>query len=134
MTLESLFRNAGITLAAVTLVLVAGCSSSAPSVIQGPPRAVEATDVTHIAAETVSNVMYFPTDDRKTSILEIEQVAPREIHSGVEYTYQLKVTNRTPVPLQNVLLSRQHARRTSAGVIVLQQCNDTARRKGMALL
>ncbi len=95
---------ARINIVAAVLFFV-GCSSSAPPPpVENHPRAVEATDVTHIPAETKSNVMYFPTDDRRTTLLVIEQVGPREIHSGVEYTYQLKVTNRADVSLQNVVL------------------------------
>ena len=49
----------------------------------------------------------FPTGNRNTSDLLVEQIGPREVRVGRPYTYQLKVTNLTNQPLTGVVL-RQH--------------------------
>lgn len=49
----------------------------------------------------------FPTGNRQTSDLLVEQIGPREVRAGQPYTYQLRVTNLTNQPLSGVML-RQH--------------------------
>ncbi|MCA9305492.1 MAG: hypothetical protein KDA16_03110, partial [Phycisphaerales bacterium] len=48
--------------------------------------------------------MYFPTGDRATSALLLEQVMPREVRMGESYDYEIRVTNITRGVLQNVVV------------------------------
>lgn len=49
--------------------------------------------------------MYFPTGDRATSALLVEQVMPREVRLGQDYDYEIRVTNITRSVLQNVVVT-----------------------------
>ncbi|MCA9282221.1 MAG: DUF11 domain-containing protein [Phycisphaeraceae bacterium] len=49
--------------------------------------------------------MYFPTGDRATSALLLEQVMPREVRMGESYDYEIRVTNITRGVLQNVVVT-----------------------------
>lgn len=49
--------------------------------------------------------MYFPTGDRATSALLLEQVMPREVRLGQNYDYEIRVTNITRSVLQNVVVA-----------------------------
>ena len=95
-----------LTLAAA--LALGGCDSSnkdsSMSRNSGPPRAVESSDVTHIAQQSQSAIMNFPTGDASTSVLRVEQISPQEVRANQPYTYQVKVSNLTDKPLQNVVL------------------------------
>jgi len=48
------------------------------------------------------NVLAFPTGDQKSSVVQLEAVAPEQVRAGQSYTYTLKVTNLTDAPLHGV--------------------------------
>lgn len=49
--------------------------------------------------------MYFPTGDRASSALLLQQVMPREVRMGESYDYEIRVTNITKGVLQNVVVT-----------------------------
>ncbi|MDB5332662.1 MAG: hypothetical protein JWP03_3813 [Phycisphaerales bacterium] len=52
-----------------------------------------------------SIAMAYPTGDRNTSIVLVEQMGPREVRVGHEYNYDIRVTNLTANRLEHVRLS-----------------------------
>jgi uncharacterized repeat protein (TIGR01451 family) len=112
--------------ALATTGMLSGCTYSDPS--EGmhtrtlERRSVETSDVTRIPDASQSNVMNFPTGDARNSVLRVEQVTPREVRQGVQYTYQVKITNLTDKPLQNVVLKASRPE----GLKVLQDDNSRA--------
>ncbi|MDB5174190.1 MAG: hypothetical protein JWN51_2963 [Phycisphaerales bacterium] len=69
--------------------------------------AVQAPGTTQMPAreQGQSYALAYPTGDRNTSQVLIEQTGPREVRVGHEYTYQIRVTNLTAAPLERVRLS-----------------------------
>ncbi len=55
---------------------------------------------------TGSAVMYYPSGERNSSQIMLEQVMPREVVRGAEYAYSYKVTNLTNGVLQNVVVNQ----------------------------
>lgn len=116
MSIAALSRTAprGLLLGAAALaaMLVGGCSqeqqpgggptaSSSPGAMQ----ASSAEGQTQTASERESrSVMAFPTGNRNTSDLLVEQIGPREVRVGQAYTYQIRVTNLTDQTLTGVML------------------------------
>lgn len=49
----------------------------------------------------------FPTGDRATSAVLIERIAPAQVRRGDEFSYEIRVTNLTRGPLDNVTLTEQ---------------------------
>lgn len=72
-----------------------------PSAAQPATRPVAAA-----APATGSAVMYYPSGERTTSQIMLEQVMPREVVRGAEYTYEYRVTNLTAGLLQNVVVNQ----------------------------
>jgi uncharacterized repeat protein (TIGR01451 family) len=95
-----------------TAGMLVGCTYSDPS--EGMHArtlergSVETSDVTRIPDASQTNVMNFPTGETRNSVLRVEQITPREVRQGVQYTYQVKITNLTDKPLQNVVLRASH--------------------------
>ena len=92
-------------LSASALVALAGCSSSSPSSSSSNsgPKAVEASDVTHIAEQ--SHAMSW-TSQPGTAVPACWKWSRyrRARYARAQYTYQVNVINRTDKPLQNVVL------------------------------
>jgi uncharacterized repeat protein (TIGR01451 family) len=91
------------------LCTLTGCSAfqknRAPTTTKQPaPAAVQAFNVTQIPEENARHVMAYPTGDKRTSSLLIEQVSPAEVRVGRELTYQIKITNLTNDPVRGILL------------------------------
>lgn len=49
----------------------------------------------------------FPTGDPRTSVYLIEREAPSDVRVGTEFEYILRLTNLTPAPLNNVVITEQ---------------------------
>lgn len=58
------------------------------------------------AGQVVSS-MYIPTGERSSSAILLEKMAPREVVSGVEFEYQLRVTNLSKNTLQDIRISEK---------------------------
>lgn len=91
-------------------ILMTGCSSQSnePYGESGQGRAVQASDTSRAAAPGESRVaMAFPTGNRATSDLLVEQIGASQVRAGQPYTYQLRVTNLTDQPLSGVVLRQR---------------------------
>jgi hypothetical protein len=49
----------------------------------------------------------YPTGDRNTSVILLERLTPAEVRPGEEFTYELRLTNLTRGPVDNVQLVEQ---------------------------
>lgn len=101
-----------VALAALTSagILAAGCSTqpNEPYNESASARAVQASNTTQAPAPGESRVaMAFPTGNRNTSDLLVEQVGPNEVRAGRPYTYQLRVTNLTDQQLSGIVLRQR---------------------------
>jgi uncharacterized repeat protein (TIGR01451 family) len=110
---------------AATALVLSGCSSDDLSSSHGSASArngsderawntsssaVSASQVTHAPEQDRQDgriVMAYPTGDRNTSTLLLEQLGSDEVHLGREYRYQIRVTNLTNAPVRNVTLRAQ---------------------------
>ena len=72
----------------------AGSGAAMPASANGPAEQQAAA----------GNALAFPTGNRATSDLLLEQIGPREVRVGQPYTYQVRVTNLTNQPLTGVVL------------------------------
>jgi uncharacterized repeat protein (TIGR01451 family) len=52
-------------------------------------------------------VLAFPTGNRDTSVVLLEQISPAEARVGVPYAYEVRVTNLTKLPITGVVLDQQ---------------------------
>ena len=89
---------------------MAGCSDQSNGHADSAPPmgAVQASDAQRAQAPSDQTVsMAFPTGDRASSDLLIEENVPREARVGQPYRYQLKVTNLRPMTLRNVVLEQR---------------------------
>lgn len=85
----------------------------APAVVPTPRQPRETPAPTTPAAArpaapvaTGTAVMYYPSGERNSSQIMLEQVMPREVVRGAEYAYEYRVTNLTPGVLQNVVVNQ----------------------------
>ena len=51
----------------------------------------------------------YPTGTASTSVLLVERIAPADVRLGTEYEYELKLTNLTQSPIENIVFSEQLA-------------------------
>lgn len=71
----------------------------------GQSGAVQASDTGTAQSPGESRVaMSFPTGNRNSSDLMVEQIGAREVRVGQPYTYQIRVTNLTDQPLTGVIV------------------------------
>lgn len=106
-------RRLLLATAAWAAFIVGGCAQeqqpgNGPTASSSPPGAMEASSSqgqsrTGSPAESHA-VMAFPTGNRNTSDLLVEQIGPREVRVGQQYTYQIRVTNLTDQTLTGVVL------------------------------
>ena len=112
------WRGASTVAIASLAALVAGCASDEGS--QTWPNSnnnnnSERTDAMHAsdrqsassAPNQIKIARAFPTGNRNSSDLLVEQTGSNEVRVGQPYTYQLRVTNLTDAPLTGIVL-RQH--------------------------
>lgn len=67
--------------------------------------AMQASDTGMVQSPSESRVaMSFPTGNRNSSDLMVEQIGPREVRVGQPYTYQVRITNLTDQPLTGVVV------------------------------
>src|SRR5207237_7688091 len=52
-------------------------------------------------------VLAYPTGDMASSVLTVEQVGDREVPLGRPYTFQLRATNLTDRPLEDVVVRQK---------------------------
>jgi len=96
----------------VSLALV-GCSDeSADRGVSHPMRsetnAVQASDSSRVPATPDATVaMAFPTGNRSTSDVLVEETGPREAHVGQTYRYQIRVTNLRSTRLTGIVLEQR---------------------------
>src|SRR5437868_866845 len=69
-----------------------------------PVRAVQAYNVTKVPEQDARYSLAYPTGDRRTSCLLLEQVSPGEVRVGREVGYQIKITNLTAGPVRGIVL------------------------------
>jgi uncharacterized repeat protein (TIGR01451 family) len=107
---RKLFNAVTVTALASVGIVVEGCADqpNASASSGGNGRAAEASDTSRAQRPGESRVaMAFPTGNRSTSDLLVEQVGPSQARAGRPYTYQLRVTNLTDQPLTGVVLRQR---------------------------
>src|SRR5579864_807169 len=114
MSHRRLGRNMFATAAAGAALIVGGCMSDQQQPGQraynpaSNSSAVQASDTSQAPAPTDSRTaMAFPTGDRNTSALLVEESGPREVRVGQPYNYEIRVTNLTNQPLNGVVLTQR---------------------------
>jgi len=75
-------------------------SSNTSSAVQ----ASEATRAPRSDRQSGRFALAYPTGDRNTSTLLVEQIGPEEVRVGHDYNYQLRVTNLTNAPVRDIHL------------------------------
>src|SRR4051794_21746272 len=108
-------RRLAAALVSVALAGAAGCASNGENDSNGsrtvaPLPATQPSDARSDrsnAAGTTHTVMAYPTGDRNSSTLLIEKFGPAQIRLNKPTTYELKVTNLTNNPLNNIQLREQ---------------------------
>src|SRR5579884_1306303 len=106
----SFFRP--VTCVSACLILFGvGCASepNGPTEANGNSKwAVKASDTSKAPEPNNATAsMAFPTGDRNSSELLVEQVGLSQVRAGKPYTYQLRVTNLTDHPLTGVVLRQR---------------------------
>lgn len=102
-------RGLLLAAAASAAMIVGGCSQDQQpggTMASGNPNgAVQASDSGMAQSPSESRVaMSFPTGNRNSSDLMVEQIGAREVRAGQPYTYQIRVTNLTDQPLTGVVV------------------------------
>ncbi|MDB5358420.1 MAG: hypothetical protein JWN24_4873 [Phycisphaerales bacterium] len=72
-----------------------------------PSSSVQTPGATQTPAreQNQSYSLAYPTGDRNTSQILVEQTGPRDVRVGREYTYEIRVTNLTNAPIEHVRLT-----------------------------
>jgi len=86
-------------------LVIVGCSSDDSYTDQLQPQQQESRN--YSSNRDVVASMAFPTGNRSSSQLLVEEIAPREVRVGRPYTYRLRVTNLTNQHLTNVVLHQR---------------------------
>jgi uncharacterized repeat protein (TIGR01451 family) len=111
-----LCRGAAYGVLAAIALAICGCSTSEPpqqyssnAVTSNLSTPVQASDMSRAPAapQEAPNAMAFPTGNRNTSDLLVEQIGPSEVRLGQPYSYQLRVTNLTNRPVTGVVLHQR---------------------------
>jgi len=94
------------------VVLLGGCANietAGPNESsRNPQRAVQASEASRAPADDeLRDAMAFPTGNRNTSDLLVEQIGPKEVRLGHPYTYQLRVTNLRNRPVTGIVLRQR---------------------------
>ena len=89
----------------VAACVIVGCSSDDMSTDQPAPQQQESRN--YSSSRDVVASMAFPTGNRNSSQLLVEEMAPREVRVGRPYTYRLRVTNLTNQRLGDVVLRQK---------------------------
>lgn len=97
-------RSWPIVMGVAGLVIV-GCSSDDSYTDQPQPPQQESRN--YSTNRDVVASMAFPTGNRSSSQLLVEEIAPREVRVGRPYTYRLRVTNLTNQRLSDVVLHQK---------------------------
>src|SRR5690349_18091662 len=106
-----------LALFALALFAVSGCSSSDtptgyasttwPNSSSNSSSAIQASVATRSPRgdrQAGRFALAYPTGDRNTRTLLIEQIGPDEVRVGHAYNYQLRVTNLTIAPVRDIHL------------------------------
>jgi uncharacterized repeat protein (TIGR01451 family) len=106
-------KRATLLAAALASVGLIGCDSTRSSARmahndtqnQSRERAqASRTAYGQMDGDTVSSTVAYPTGDRDDSVLLIEKTGPKQVRVGQPFTYNIKVTNITDRPLENVVV------------------------------
>lgn len=102
-------RGLLLAAAASAAMVVGGCSQDQQPAgsmsSSGNPGAVQASDTGRGQAPTESHSsMAFPTGNRNSSDLLVEQIGAKEVRVGQPYTFQVRVTNLTDQTLTGVVV------------------------------
>jgi len=106
------WHGALAAVAASAALVIGGCSQeqqpgSGPQASTNS-RAVQASETNRGQEPTESRTsMAFPTGNRNTSELLVEQIGPAQVRVGQPYTSQLRVTNLTDAPLTGIILNQR---------------------------
>ena len=91
-------------------LLIVGCADEPParaSMSNGPVE-VQAADTNRATPPTDTTVsMAYPTGDRATSDLLLEETAPREARVGQPVNYQIRVTNLRNIAMNGIVLEQK---------------------------
>lgn len=110
------WRSALAASAASAALLIGGCAQQQQpdqggarmSASGSPGGAVQASDTGRAQEPTESRVqMAFPTGNRNSSDLLVEQIGPQQVRVGQPYNYQVRVTNLTDQTLTGVVLHQR---------------------------
>lgn len=103
-------RGLLLAAAASAAMVVGGCGQDQQPAgsmsSSGSTGAVQASDTGRMQgpAESHSSIMAFPTGNRNSSDLLVEQIGAREVRVGQPYTFQVRVTNLTNQTLTGVVV------------------------------
>jgi len=101
----SLVRRSWPIVMGVAACVIVGCSSDDNNYTDQPqPQQQESRNT---SSRDVTASMAFPTGNRNSSQLLVEEMAPREVRVGRPYTYRLRVTNLTNQRLSDVVLRQK---------------------------
>lgn len=104
------WRTALAGAAALAVATLTGCASDDAGQSGGYQQrsAIQASDTSRSGNPAQSGAaMAYPTGNRETSDLLIEQIGPREARVGQPYSYQVRVTNLRNAPLSGVVLNQR---------------------------
>ncbi len=98
-------RKACTTAAVAAAICFTGCAADSSdtrsmSSIETPNKTTVSQENTRAHFERA-----FPTGDRNTSTLLLEQTGPKQVRVGRTVSYEMKVTNLTDQPVRNVMLT-----------------------------
>ncbi len=104
--MSALVRRSWPFVMGVAACVIVGCSSDDNYTDQPqPPQQQESRN--YSGNRDVVASMAFPTGNRNSSQLLVEEMAPREVRVGKPYTYRLRVTNLTNQRLSDVVLHQK---------------------------
>jgi len=88
------------------LFAASGCKSDQQTAGQTSSPAIQTSGTTHVQQQDQQNqfAMAFPTGDRNTSTLLIEETAPKQVRVEHDATAQVRVTNLTNAPVRDITL------------------------------
>jgi len=103
--LSAVVRRSWPIVVGVAGLVIVGCSSDDSYTDQLQPAQQESRNDS--SNRDVVASMAFPTGNRSSSQLLVEEIAPREVRVGRPYTYRLRVTNLTNQRLSDVVLHQK---------------------------
>lgn len=106
-SLASRARRVLFAAAGLSALAVVGCSNENQPDQTNPPAIQSSGQNSADSNGSTTTSMAFPTGNRSSSDLLVEEITPREAQVGKPYTYQLRVTNLTDHALAGVVLHQK---------------------------